>query len=384
MWHFWPDNYVWSFQLSRALSQIPFGGGNFAECVQAAERIVLDDYDSWQREWQRLGDRALAQADEAVAGSHAVSAREAYFRAASYLRTSEFFLAPDDPRKMPTYLAGIGAFRAGQPLTDHPAEAVQIPYEESYLPGYLFSAAQTPGVQRPLVIMFGGLDSTAEELYFAAATALNARGVALLAVDGPGQGGALRLNGLQSRPDFEVAGTAALEWALQRPDIDPSRIGILGWSFGGYIAARVAAFEPRFAFCGIWGAVYDYGAQWDQRPDDHPLFRIAEHVFGGTSISEVRDRLRAFTVNGILDRIAMPTYVVHGAEDVQLPLWHAERVYAELTCPKTLRVFTADETGSAHCQLDNLSQAHRSLLDWVADQVGLQPVAPEPERETVP
>lgn len=56
----------------------------------------------------------------------------------------------------------------------------------------------------PVVVMFGGLDSLAEELYFGIAQHLNERGIAMMAVDGPGQGAALRLNHIHTRYDYNV------------------------------------------------------------------------------------------------------------------------------------------------------------------------------------
>lgn len=41
---------------------------------------------------------------------------------------------------------------------------------------------------------------------------------------------------------------AALQWLRARPEIDPARIGILGHSQGGYVAALVAARDERLAY----------------------------------------------------------------------------------------------------------------------------------------
>ncbi len=67
------------------------------------------------------------------------------------------------------------------------------------------------------MIMFGGLDSLAEELYFGPCQHLNERGIALLVVDGPGQGASLRLNHIYTRYDFNVAGTAVLGLVTGKP-----------------------------------------------------------------------------------------------------------------------------------------------------------------------
>src|SRR4051794_9589434 len=110
MWHYWPESYMWSYQLVRIIGHSNFGGSNFSECLQAAERIKLGDYDSWYTEWTRLGDRVLAQGHEAFDQGNLVTARTHFLRASNYTRLGEFFLQPDDPRKMDTYVKGIEVF----------------------------------------------------------------------------------------------------------------------------------------------------------------------------------------------------------------------------------------------------------------------------------
>jgi pimeloyl-ACP methyl ester carboxylesterase len=375
MWHYWPESYMWSYQLVRIIGHSNFGGSNFSECIQAAERITLGDYDSWYTEWTRLGDRVLAQGYEALDQGNVVTARTHFLRASNYIRLGEFFLQPDDPRKMETYLKGIEVFRKGAKLMQNPPEIIQIPYEDSYLPGYF---CKGPEAKSPVVVMFGGLDSTAEEIYFALAQSLYDRGLGLIAVDGPGQGAALRLNHIASRYDFDVAGSAVADWAENHPAIDSDRMAIMAWSMGGYMAARIAAFEPRFKACGIYSAVYDYNDMWKNRSDDHPLANILLHVMGVDSMPEAREKLKNYNLRAVAEKITCPTYVLHGEEDQQANVDQAYRVYNALTCEKVLNIVTPDRTGAAHCQSDNLTQAF-PLFDWIQQQLN----AKLPEQQLV-
>src|SRR3712207_7132279 len=43
------------------------------------------------------------------------------------------------------------------------------------------------------------------------------------------------------RSDTEAWGAAAVDYLQARPDVDGDRIGIVGWSLGGYYAPRAAA-----------------------------------------------------------------------------------------------------------------------------------------------
>ena len=57
-------------------------------------------------------------------------------------------------------------------------------------------------------------------------------------LDQPGTGEALRLHGLTARLGAEAWAGAAVDWLQARPDVDPARIGTVGWSLGGYYAPR--------------------------------------------------------------------------------------------------------------------------------------------------
>lgn len=111
------------------------------------------------------------------------------------------------------------------------------------LPGYFLSGG--PG-KRPLLLAIGGLDSTGGEVVQWMGRAAAARGWHCLVFEGPGQRGALHLNpGLVFRPDYEVPVRAVVDYALSRPDVDEDRLALIGYSLGGGLAPRAAAFEPR-------------------------------------------------------------------------------------------------------------------------------------------
>ncbi len=71
------------------------------------------------------------------------------------------------------------------------------------------------------------------------------RDVAVLAVDGPGQAESLVLGYKVSVPNFIEAGKVIVDWAQQRPEIDPHRIGLFGNSFGSFTSTLIASNEPR-------------------------------------------------------------------------------------------------------------------------------------------
>ena len=78
------------------------------------------------------------------------------------------------------------------------------------------SSRRLPSGRAPTVVLFDGLDNCKEMSVLFAGVELAFRGFHTLAIDGPGQGEALRLRNLPSRYDYEVPGTAAYEYVAAR------------------------------------------------------------------------------------------------------------------------------------------------------------------------
>jgi pimeloyl-ACP methyl ester carboxylesterase len=369
MWHYYPGKYMPSYQVNRALTQAHYGGGEFAEILEVAGNIDPDNRETINVAWLEKGNEVMALAEKFEETQNFVSARRTYLRAFNYLRSAEFFMNLGDERKLDTYLRAVEAFNRSLPYFDQPVRRVEVPFDNSFLPGILFCPVNV--ANPPVMIMFGGLDSLAEELYFGIGQHLNERGVALLAMDGPGQGAALRLNHIYSRHDFNVAGTAVLDWCRENlgNDIDTERIGIGAVSMGGYMAARCAAFEPRFKVCAIFGAVWSYHEVWAGRPDSHPLAEIVQHIMGQDNMADTRAKLEGYTLeNGIAEKISIPTYVLHGEDDKQNFVSHAYRVAEHLSCEHVLEVIPTGVSGSQHCQIDDFTKTY-NMFDWVCKKI---------------
>jgi len=369
MWHFFPGKYMPSYQVNRALSQAHYGGGEFAEILEAAGNIDPDNRETFNIAWLNKGNEVYEWAEDYENKKAFVSARRTYLRAFNYLRTAEFFMNLHDDRKIQTYVKARQAFINATKYFDEKPITVEVPFEGSFLPGYLF---KPKGIKNPpVMVMFGGLDSLAEELYFGIGDHLMERGVALLAIDGPGQGAALRLNHIHSRHDYNVAGTAVLDWVLEnlKDEVDTTSVGIAGVSMGGYMAARCAAFEPRFKVCMIYGAVWSYYSVWKGRNGKHPLAEIVQHIMDEDTYEGVLKKLEGFTLeNGVAEKISMPTFIMHGGGDKQNFVEHAITLEKHLTCEHEMKIVPEGESGSQHCQVDNMMPT-LDMYDWIADKI---------------
>jgi dienelactone hydrolase len=194
-------------------------------------------------------------------------------------------------------------------------------------------------------------------------------------VDCPGSGEALRFLDLKSRVETEDWATACVDYLLTRADVEPAKIGLVGWSLGGYYAPRAAAFEKRLALCVAWGANHDWGAVQRRRLEregERPVPHYWEHVlwvWGHTDLPEFIAFADTVHLDGVVDKITVPFLIAHGANDRQIPLEYAHRSYQQaVNSPKReLRVFTPEEGGTEHIGLDHLPHVSTFIADWVAD-----------------
>jgi dipeptidyl aminopeptidase/acylaminoacyl peptidase len=204
------------------------------------------------------------------------------------------------------------------------------------------------------------------------------RGVHVLAIDGPGQGEALRLQGIASRYDYEVPAGAAYDYLITRPEIDAARVAVMGFSMGGYYAPRAAAMDGRFAACVAWGGHFDYHEAWMRRRKimesggtkiSAPGFQLP-WVLGMPDMDACMTKLKDYHLREAAPQLTCPFFCIHGENDTIVPVEFARRLYEAVGSKrKTLRILTADDGGSEHCQEDNRQVGANIVADWLADNL---------------
>jgi len=369
-WEHWPDFPMWSYQFRRGLGETQEGGGAVSESFQAASRMTPGDDESWYREFTRIADRNLTRGDAEAALGHLQTARNCWLRAADYYRQAEFWLHGADPRRLTTFDKGeLCTTQFLQQLKPR-GEVVDIDYEPGKpLRGYFIRSPNASGNQ-PVLISFGGLDSHKDELWFMTGRGALQRGMSVLLVDGPGQGGSLRRHGLRARHDFEVALGRCIDYLETRQDVELSRVAVSGSSLGGYYASRAACREPRIAACISHGAIWDLSGVLASWSHDHPLVRHFLWVFGESNMAAVIERAKAFDLSEVLSGMRCPYLIVHGGHDV-LGVVAAGKLYEAAKAAGadvTLRIVTEEETGADHCQHDNPTLGQELMLDWLCDR----------------
>ena len=382
---YFPEDYRWSHGVLIGLNSAPWGGAEIDEVHRIGLRLRahIGDDTAWFREWAREAEKVEAAGRRLLAEGHRTSAAGYLFRAANYYHVGERFLQPKS-EGLAAYKRGVDCFRDAAQLVRRPRiEHVEIPYEGTSLPAVLVHAEPLPGRSgpAPAMVFFDGFDITKEIQYFKGVPDLVARGIACLLVDGPGNGESVRFRNLDLHHETERYGTAAYEYLAARPEIDPKRVGVMAISLGGYYAPRAAAFEPRFAACIAWGAQWDYWQIWKNRfdkldsgnvPSLSVPWRHLLWIFNVATREEAMKKLEGFRLDGVVQKIRCPFLMVHGEGDEQIPLAVARQCFDAVgSKQKTFRLFTREEGGYHHCQIDNASIGIAAMWDWLEDT--LQP-----------
>ena len=324
-----------------------------------------------------------------------MSAREALLRASNYYRTAEFFLREHpatDPEVQLLSARSRETFAQAAALLDNPVAPISIPYEGTTLPGYLFLVDDS-GTARPTVIYNNGYDSTLEEAYFAVGAAALSRGYNVLAFDGPGQGAALRNQGLVFRPDWEKVISPVVDFALTHPEIDPEAIALFGYSLGGLLVARAAAYEQRVAALILDDGLYDlytastagtpaFFIRWiDQGRDNrtnglaalNARFDIGARwgqqngcwAMGAHSPADLIRKTKAYSLAGVAQRVTAPTLILDAERD-HFSKGQPQQVERALTqAATTLVTLTAAEGAGEHCHMGALTRSHQVMFDWL-------------------
>lgn len=308
-------------------------------------RLTSLDPDLWGSEWGKLGVRHEALAEEQQTLGNKEEAGKAFYQAYEYYRIGRYPV-PSSPEKMNCYSGALRAFLKAAPSLDPPLERIEIPFEGKKVVGYL----QIPrGTSRPPVIMhWGGVDGWKEDRR-SNSEVFHKEGWATFTIDMPGAG---ENPCLGQEPGAERTFSAAIDYLDTRNDIDGKRIAVMGGSFGGYWATKLAYVEAKRLRGAInWGAgchltfqedwlrpaLTEKASQYLMGPAS--LLDARSYIFGVKTLDEVLKIAPSLSLvtQGIIDQPSAPLLCINGKEDDQHPV---EDIYLLLEhgSPKDVRI----------------------------------------------
>src|SRR6185436_8488325 len=250
---------------------------------------------AWMEEWSKEADRVAKIGDEADAAGNTITAGNQYMRAGNYYYSAERFIPPGE-EKLAVYRKALRCYQGAMARLHPDIERVEVPYEGQSLPAW-FVKGRGLG-KRPTVVLFDGMDNAKEMSVIFAGLDFARRGINTLAIDGPGQSEPLRLRNIVSRHDYEAAGMPAYDF-----------VAVMGYSFRGYHAPRICAFDKRYAACVAFGAmhwnVHDFvkgHAPTDPRQTSGSTFQF-RWVVGAPDNATALEMAKKFTLEGVAEKV---------------------------------------------------------------------------------
>lgn len=312
---------------------------------------------------------------------HDLTALEFFFDAANGYSAAQHTVLELNDEKRFLHGGALRCYDEVRRLAPYPIEHVDVPWEGTTVSGYLH-LADGPG-PAPLIFFIPGCDMTKEMAPHPLYNYARQRGMHMFVFDGPGQGES-NLRGIRLTVDnYESAASAALSHLLERPEIDPERVGVYSLSFGSYWGARFAATDHRIAAAGIiWASICDkFHLFEEESPRYKQLFAFLTGAASEAELDAFRD---AMDLTDLLPRIGCPTLFTVGEYDPRSPIDEVYQLVDSVPAPTELWVFedqhhNVNMAGSLGSNW--LGDHHAMALDWLRDRLAGRPIA-EPGRTT--
>ncbi|MGB6537138.1 MAG: alpha/beta hydrolase [Xanthobacteraceae bacterium] len=322
--------------------------------------------------------RREAKAKTALAADHKISARDNFFMAAVHWGAAQWPYDENDETNIAYNNKKRECYANYATLADHHVEAVWIPFKDKAIPGWLHLPPNYSAGRLPVVISIPGMDSYKEIQVALYGDRLLNRGMAVLAIDGPGQYEAPLIGLYFSMENWMAAGPAVVDWIAARPELDDARIGVSGTSFGSLFATVLTAHEPRIKAAAVMSVCHEPGC--------HTIFQEASPTFkkrfmymsGIVEEDEFDEFRKKITWEGHAEKIGVPYLCVAGEAEELSPLEHSERLLAALKGPKQMVIYQESRHSVGNVPAANLGPFPPILVaDWLADRLAGKPFASE-------
>lgn len=250
---------------------------------------------------------------------------------------------------------------------------MEIPFGKASLPAYFHLPRGWNGERLPCVLTIHGMDGSTEIMHAMYGDKILERGMASLAIDGPGQGECCTRDIPVTATNFKDAGRACLEWLRRRPEVDPHRLLIYGISFGSFWGTQVATLDAGVKGCAVAYVCHE--------PGGHTIFNMASPTFtlrfmymAGIEDEDEFDRFaQGLTLDG--SQVKCPSLVIAGEDDELSPIECTYTLFDQVKTPKQLVVYQG-ERHAIGGPAGGLGPHWMTLLaEWLRDRADGKPMA---------
>lgn len=390
-------NFLTEIALGSAFRQ----GSDIGEVLATIERVHDGKAQTWVDAWTTTANRLADEAAGNAAAGHHQSAAAQNLRASNYYSLATYSAdGTDDPHLFASLwekhrdawdrFIDLGGARPNV------VDRIQIPYEDTTLPGYFFRAGPEGEPRRTLIFNNGSDGSIVGAWTDGIALALT-RGWNAMTFDGPGQNAALVRQGLPFRPDWEEVITPVVNYLSHRSDVDLAKLALLGVSQAGYWVPRSLAFEHRIAAAVADPGVvdvsttvlghlphmmiklldtgdqktFDRDMKWTLRlsPSTRALLALRMRPYGKTSPYEFFAATRDYVLTDkLIGQITTPLLITDPDNEQFWP-GQSKELHNKLPSLSTVIEFTEAEGSDSHCEPAASGVRGERIFDWLNAQI---------------
>ncbi len=315
------------------------------------------------REFSKVGAKSEEIAKRAEASGHVVTAREHYFSAANLYSAAQWPIWEDDNvRNLALSAKKNDCYAKYITYAVHRIDAVEIPFEGNSLPGYFHLPREHRG-KIPCTLAIGGMDGWKEATSPIYGDKFLERGIAVLAIDGPGQNESSIRKIKCTADNFPRAGKAAIDFMVEYPEIDPEKITSWGVSMGSFWVPQIAAYDNRLQAAALGMVCHEPGMATAFN-EASPSFKARYMWMAGYEDEEEFDKFaQKLTLRGVGAKIKCPVFIAAGEDDELSPIEYTYQFYSEIKAPKKLLVYE----GRKHDISGPLFRT--TVADWIKDRL---------------
>jgi len=325
-------------------------------------RVVarITNWYQWCSEWSVEGERLEMLAEKALEQGNTHSAKVFFHEAAGCFHVGQhfFYIGPEQKNRAECRLRKNYERAINLCNNNDKPIRIDIPFRGVLIPGYL-RLSDRPN--RPLIIFINGMDNLKEIELHHYGNMFTSAGFNTFAFDGPGQGEMWQ--DMKFIPDYEKAVSAIIDWFEENNiyNIDLQKIATLGWSLGGYLSPRAAAFDKRIR-CAIGsGGPADARFLTNKMKVNPLLLTGIPHLVGAETYDE---SLELFDIDiETAPPMERPLLIFHSGKDRLIPdgKEHADTFMKWAKGEKELKYYP----DGTHVCANYLDETDAYMIDWL-------------------
>jgi len=306
-------------------------------------RTRVQKFSDISREFGRAARRREAMALRFEEEGRTVAARENFFIASLLYGSAQWPIFENSPDNIALNTKKVECYLRYTRYADHEIRRVEVPFGNQSLPGYLHLPNKRPSGKLPCILAIDGMDGFKEMIHSLYGDRFLERGIASLAIDGPGQGECCVRDIHVTATNFKEAGRAAFSWMRAQPELDPERIAVFAVSFGSFVGTQVASIDDRLKGCAVAFVCHEPGFKTLFNMAS-PSFKLRFMYMAGYEDEEEFDKFaETLTLKGIGEQIKCPYLVIAGEDDELSPIEYTYELLDSIKAPKQLVLYQAEK-----------------------------------------